>query len=42
MKLGNFIERFTRYTGIKWAWKKISPDCKCDERQKSLNDIELW
>ena len=42
MKLGNLIERITYYTGIKWLWKKIHPNCKCDERQKILNGIELW
>ena len=42
MKLGNLIEIITRYSGIKWIWKKVSPNCKCDERQESLNDIELW
>jgi hypothetical protein len=42
MKLGNLIEIITRYSGIKWVWKKVSPNCKCDERQESLNDINLW
>ena len=42
MKLGDFIERITYYTGIKWLWKKLYPDCKCKERQEQLNDIELW
>ena len=42
MKLGNLIERITYYTGIKWIWKKLYPDCKCKERQEQLNDIELW
>ena len=42
MKLGNLIERITYYTGIKYIWKKIYPNCKCEERQKNLNDIELW
>jgi len=43
MKLGNLIERITYYTGIKYLVKKIfGNDCGCDERQESLNDIELW
>lgn len=43
MKLGNLIERFTYFTGIKWIVKKIfGKDCGCDKRQKQLNDIELW
>ncbi len=41
MKLGNLIERITYYTGIKWLWKKLYPDCKCKERQEKLNHIEL-
>ena len=46
MKLGNFIELITTYTGIKWLVKKISKltgkDCGCDDRKNKLNDIELW
>ena len=37
MKLGDFIERITYYTGIKWIWKKLYPNCKCKERQEQLN-----
>lgn len=43
MKLGNLIERITYYTGIKYIVKKIfGNNCGCDERQESLNDINLW
>ena len=43
MKLGDLIERITYYTGIKWLWKKVfGNDCGCDERQESLNDVNLW
>ena len=42
MKLGDLVERITYYTGIKYIWKKISPNCDCDKRQEKLNDIELW
>jgi len=46
MKLGNFIELITTYTGIKWLVKKWSKltgkDCGCDDRKNKLNDIELW
>ena len=42
MKLGDLIELITRYSGIKWVWKKIYPNCRCTERQEDLNDIELW
>lgn len=43
MKLGNFIELITTYTGIKWFVKKIwGEDCGCDDRKNKLNDVELW
>lgn len=47
MKLGDFIEKITTYTGIKWLVKKITKmfgieDCGCDKRKNQLNDIELW
>lgn len=43
MKLGNFIELITTYTGIKWLVKKIwGEDCGCDGRKNKLNDVELW
>jgi len=43
MKLGNFIELITTYTGIKWIVKKIwGDDCGCDDRKNKLNDVELW
>jgi len=38
--LGDSIEVFTRYTGIKWLVKKIiGEDCGCDERQEKLNKL---
>ena len=43
MRLGNFIELITTYTGIKWLVKKIwGDDCGCDDRKNKLNDVELW
>ena len=46
MKLGDFIELITTYTGIKWVVKKYSKltgkDCGCNERKEKLNDVELW
>lgn len=43
MKLGDFIELITTYTGIKWLVKKIWGDsCGCDDRKNKLNDVELW
>lgn len=43
MKLGDFVEKITIYTGIKWIVKKIwGEDCGCDNRKNKLNDVELW
>ena len=43
MKLGDFIELITTYTGIKLLVKKIwGEDCGCDDRKNKLNDVELW
>ena len=47
MKLGNFIELITTYTGIKGFVEKITKllgyeSCGCDKRRDDLNDIELW
>jgi hypothetical protein len=46
MRLGDFIELITTYTGIKWVVKKWSKltgkDCGCDDRKNKLNDVELW
>ena len=45
MKLGDLIEKFTTYTGIRWLVKLIfGDDCGCDKRKEKLNDIdiELW
>jgi len=46
MRLGDFIELITTYTGIKWVVKKFSKltgkDCGCDDRKNKLNDVELW
>jgi len=43
MRLGDLIELITRYTGIKYIFKKVfGNDCGCDKRQEQLNEIELW
>jgi len=46
MRLGDFIELITTYTGIKWVVKKWSKltgkDCGCNDRKNKLNDVELW
>ncbi len=46
MRLGDFIELITTYTGIKWVVKKWSKltgkDCGCDDRKNKLNDVTLW
>lgn len=36
-RLGDYLERIFRVTGIKWLVKKINPKCKCEQRQKALN-----
>ena len=35
--LGDLIFIITKYTGIRWLWTKINPDCGCDERQERFN-----
>lgn len=42
MRLGNLIEYITTYTGIKYIYKKINPDCGCERRKKKLNKYKLW
>jgi len=41
--LGDILELITRYTGIKWAVKKLSIimgfDCGCEQRQEDLNTL---
>lgn len=41
IKLGNLVEFFTIYTGIKWLWKKIKKgDCSsCQRRKQVLNNL---
>ena len=41
MKLGDLVYYITKYTGIRYVWKKIFPGCKCDERRKKWNKIKL-
>jgi|TARA_R110000751_G_scaffold94166_3_gene183744 hypothetical protein len=41
MKLGDLVYYFTYYTGIKYIWKKINPNCKCDKRRKDWNKIKI-
>jgi hypothetical protein len=42
MKLGDLIYYITYYTGIRWLWKKINPNCGCDKRREKMNNINLW
>jgi len=39
MRLGDLVYYFTKYTGIRYLWKKINPDCGCDERREKWNVI---
>tara|TARA_R100000149_G_C5818990_1_gene99087 strand:+ start:557 stop:706 length:150 start_codon:yes stop_codon:yes gene_type:complete len=41
MKLGDLVYYFTKYTGIRWIWKRINPDCGCDERREKWNQVEI-
>ncbi len=41
MKLGDKLEWLFRVTGIKLIVKKINPNCNCDKRQESLNNIKI-
>ena len=41
MKLGDLVYYFTKYTGIRYVWKKINPNCNCDKRRKDWNDIKI-
>ena len=41
MRLGDLVYYITKYTGIRYIWKKIYPDCGFDERRTKWNDIEL-
>ena len=42
MRLGDFVETITTYTGIKWIVKKIwGDDCGCEERKNKLNEITI-
>ena len=37
MKLGDLVYYFTYYTGFRYIWKKIYPNCRCDERREAWN-----
>ena len=41
MKLGDLVYYITKYTGIRYIWKKIYPDCNCDKRREKWNRIKL-
>lgn len=43
MKLGDFVERITYYTGIQYLIKNVFKveNCGCDKRQENLNKLEL-
>jgi len=46
MRLGDFVYKITKYTGIKWLVKKVTKfygieDCGCDRRRKEWNEIEI-
>ena len=41
IKLGNIVYYFTKFTGIRWIWKKIHPNCNCDKRREEWNQIKF-
>lgn len=41
MKLGDLVYYITKYTGIRYVWKKIYPNCECDRRREEWNDIKI-
>ena len=41
MRLGDLVYYITYYTGIRWLWKKINPNCECSRRREEWNDIDL-
>ena len=40
-KVLTLVYYITYYTGIRYIWKKINPDCGCDKRRDEWNDIDL-
>lgn len=41
MRLGDIVYYITKYTGIRYIWKKLYPDCGCDKRRNDWNDIDI-
>lgn len=41
MRLGDLVYYFTKYTGIRYLWKKINPHCNCDERREKWNELKI-
>ncbi len=41
IRLGDLVYYITKYTGIRYVWKKLYPDCDCDKRRKKWNKIKL-
>lgn len=37
IRLGDKLELFFKWTGIKWIVKKLHPNCNCDMRKDILN-----
>lgn len=35
--LGDVIEIILKYTGIKYIYKLINPNCNCDQRREKIN-----
>lgn len=41
MGLGDIVYYFTKYTGLRWIWKRLNPDCGCDRRREEWNEIKI-
>ena len=41
IRIGDIVYYITKYTGIRYVWKKFYPDCNCDKRRKKWNKIKL-
>lgn len=41
MRLGDLVYYITKYTGIRYVYKKIYPQCGCDDRRDEWNNINI-
>ena len=41
MGLRHIVFYFTKYTGIRYIYKKIYPNCGCDKRRDKWNNFKF-